>query len=174
MNTFQVKLLTPTAQMPTRGSKLAAGLDIYADLLDENGKPRVLRTGKNRSLDVVQGDYEDGSKWGFVLTSGKRVLIPTGFAMAASPDIYARVAPRSGLALNHGIDVLAGVVDVDFRGEVAVMVLNTDHEDVIITHGMRIAQIVLERVSLQLPTKVDTLPGPGDRDPAGYGTTGAH
>jgi dUTP pyrophosphatase len=173
MNTFQIKLLTPTAQMPNRGSGLAAGLDVRADLLDADGEPMRLRAGREKYIDVTSGDFPDGARWGFVLSPGKRALVPLGFAMSVSSDVYVRVAPRSGLALNDGLDVLAGVIDCDYRGTCGVVLHNTDDEDpILITQGMRVAQIVLERISLENPLQVTDLPDAGDRDAAGFGTTG--
>ena len=58
---------------------------------------------------------------------------------------YARIAPRSGLAAKHGIDVLAGVIDAGYRGDYGVVLLNTSSEPLQITKGMRIAQMIIER-----------------------------
>ncbi|XP_028089912.1 deoxyuridine 5'-triphosphate nucleotidohydrolase-like [Camellia sinensis] len=62
--------------------------------------------------------------------------------------LYGRLAPRSGLALIHGIDVGAGVVDPDYRGEVKVLLFNHNQEEFIVRAGDRIAQIIFEKVSL--------------------------
>lgn len=70
----------------------------------------------------------------------------TGFAIAIPPGTYARIAPRSGLALKKMIDVGAGVVDEDYRGEVGVVMFNFGEEDFVIKKGDRIAQMILERI----------------------------
>jgi dUTP pyrophosphatase len=56
-----------------------------------------------------------------IVPAKNRALVPTGLAIAVPPNTYGRIAPRSGLALKHGIDVGAGVVDSDYRGEVKVL-----------------------------------------------------
>lgn len=173
--TCNVKLLTPTAQMPQRGSPLAAGLDVRADLFDADGAPRRLKTSKTTDLPVVrlnEAGLEGQQAWGLYLPPGARLLVPTGIAMATSEDVYTRVAPRSGLALGDGIDVMAGVVDADYAGEVGVMLINHDPEEAfLLHHGMRVAQLVLTMVSLVAPRQVDDL-SLTDRGQGGFGSTG--
>lgn len=69
----------------------------------------------------------------------------TGIAIAAPSGHYARVAPRSGLAYKSGMDVMAGVIDEDYRGDVGVILINLGDKDFIIHHGDRVAQLILER-----------------------------
>ena len=165
----QTRLLTPSAQYPTRGSAGAAGLDICADLLDATGAARMLRVGRT-SLSLTGTDAE-GRPF-FRLRPGCRVLIPTGIAMVTSTDLYSRVAPRSGLALLDGIAILGGVVDCDYTGEIGVICLNTDPVmSFDITHGMRIAQVVFEQTWLGTPEQVQTL-RETDRGAGGFGSTG--
>ena len=144
---FRIKLCTPTATFPERGSARAAGLDLSADLRDQAA---------------------------FIeLQPGARASIPTGLCVYCSSDVYLRVAPRSGLARKWGIDVLAGVVDADFRGELEVILLNTDQQTPFrVEHGNRIAQLILERVSMTEPVLSDRLPR-SDRGKAGFGSTGS-
>lgn len=78
------------------------------------------------------------------LAPGERALLPIGWAMEIPVGYYGRIAPRSGLSSKKGIVVLAGVVDVPFRGEVKVSLLNTGDEPVTFTSGDRIAQLVTE------------------------------
>jgi len=61
---------------------------------------------------------------GFVLTPGQRFGVPTGLSVEIPDGYYGRVAPRSGLAARHGIDVLAGVIDSDYRGELIILLVN--------------------------------------------------
>lgn len=73
---------------------------------------------------------------------GQREIIPTGISCAITPGWYLRVAPRSGLAVKSGIDVMAGVVDSNYRGEVCVILFNTSKEPFHVEPGDRIAQII--------------------------------
>ena len=140
-----VKLLTPTSKMPTRGSKLAIGLDLYSD--DLGVKPIQIYPGTRR-------------------------MIPTGVSMAIPKGYYGRVAPRSGLALKHGIDVLAGVIDADYRGQINVILQNNDsHDTFYVESHMRIAQIIFERADMLDLIQVDDLDAT-DRGEGACGSTG--
>lgn len=76
---------------------------------------------------------------------GERKTVGTGVSMEIPEGFYGRVAPRSGLAAKHGVDVLAGVVDSSYRGEIKVVLLNTDrHNTFHVEKGDRIAQIIFE------------------------------
>lgn len=80
---------------------------------------------------------------------GQRAKIDTGIQISIPAGYYGRVAPRSGLAVKHGIDVLAGVVDSTYRGNVAVVLINlsTGNEDSAfkVSTGDRIAQLIIEK-----------------------------
>lgn len=102
---------------------------------------------------------------------GKRAIVPTGIALSMSDDVYARIAPRSGLAAKHGIDVMAGVVDSDYRGEIKVILINLGQERFIIKPGDRIAQIILEKIKLPIFSEVTTL-SDTVRSSNGFGSTG--
>lgn len=81
-----------------------------------------------------------------VIKPKERRLVPTGIALAIPSGYYGRIAPRSGLAFKHGIDVMAGVIDSDYRGEVGVMLYNSDNiNDFIFNIGDKIAQIIFEK-----------------------------
>lgn len=79
---------------------------------------------------------------------GKRKLIPTGISIAIPNGYYGRVAPRSGLASKHGIDVFAGVIDSDFRGEIKVLLYNSSEETFNINKSSKIAQLIIEKIEL--------------------------
>lgn len=100
-----------------------------------------------------------------------RALVMTDWAVAVPPGTYARVAPRSGLALRHGIDLGAGVVDYDYRGNVGVVMFNLSDEDFQVEPGMRIAQLILERIANADVVEVTNLDAT-DRGEGGFGSTG--
>ena len=79
------------------------------------------------------------------IVCGTRKLVKTNISMAITTGYYGRIAPRSGLAYKNGIDVLAGVIDSDYRGDIGVILYNTDKDiDFIVKKGDRIAQIIFE------------------------------
>ena len=97
-----------------------------------------------RATDGAAG-YDLYSADNYVILSGHRVVVSTGIALQLPPGTYGRIAPRSGLAVKHGLGVLAGVVDPDYRGEIKVVLLNTDvRNPFVIKPGYRIAQLILE------------------------------
>ncbi len=80
----------------------------------------------------------------YILQPWERKVFLTHLSLALPVWYYARIAPRSGLAAKHGIDTLAGVIDAWYRGDYGVVLLNTWHESVQITKGMKIAQMIIE------------------------------
>jgi dUTP pyrophosphatase len=101
-----------------------------------------------------------------------RATIRTGLAMEIPEGYYGRIAPRSGLAHNHGIDVLAGVVDSSYRGEIRIVLYNTDKEEPFqVRSGDRIAQIIFEKHYDFEFIEVDDL-SKTDRGEGGFGSTG--
>ena len=82
-----------------------------------------------------------------VVATGLRVQLPDG--------VYGRIAPRSGLAVKHGLDVGAGVVDPDYTGELRVVLFNHDsHNPFIVRPGYRIAQLIFERALVDFDVHV--------------------
>jgi dUTP pyrophosphatase len=108
-----------------------------------------------------------------VLGPGKRALIPTGFAIALPEGFEAQVRPRSGLAAKHGVTVLnsPGTIDADYRGEVAVILINHGDTAFTVERGMRIAQMVVAPVSQVSLHEVVALPETA-RGGGGFGSTG--
>jgi dUTP pyrophosphatase len=102
-----------------------------------------------------------------------RQAIPTGFAMALPAGYEAQIRPRSGLALKYGITVAnaPGTIDSDYRGEIAVILVNNGTDDFAITHGMRIAQMVIATVTIMTPVEADDLDDTA-RAAGGFGSTG--
>jgi len=109
-----------------------------------------------------------------VLEPGARALVPTGLAIAIPVGFVGLVHPRSGLAAKNGVTVLnaPGTIDSGYRGEVAVLLLNTDpHSAVTIRRGDRIAQLVLQRVSQAVFVESADLESTSRGD-GGFGSTG--
>ena len=106
-----------------------------------------------------------------LVEAGARKLIRIGIRIATPPNTYARIAPRSGLTLKHCLDIGAGVVDGDYRGEVGIIVVNNSHTDYQIHAKDRIAQLILERISPASPKQVASLDSTQRADD-GFGSTG--
>lgn len=102
----------------------------------------------------------------------QRVSVSTGLRLEIPEGYYGRIAPRSGLALRHGIDVLAGVVDSGYRGEVKVILFNTDTEEVFpVSAGDKIAQLIIEKHYNPEFVEVEDLTST-DRGSGGFGSSG--
>jgi dUTP pyrophosphatase len=108
-----------------------------------------------------------------VLEPGRFALIPCGFAIALPQGFEAQVRPRSGLAARHGITVLnaPGPIDADYRGEVKVILINHGREPFAVTHGMRIAQLIVASVEQVMWAPTVELPATA-RGEGGFGHTG--
>ncbi len=107
------------------------------------------------------------------LAPGERATVPCGFAMAIPPGHEGQVRPRSGLAARHGVTVLnaPGTIDADYRGEVAVILINHGAEPFTITRGMRIAQLVIAPVAAVTLVETEELTATARGD-GGFGSTG--
>ena len=140
------KKLNEYSKLPEYGSDFAAGMDLYSN---------------NDELIYIE--------------PGNREIIPTGLSMSWS-DIhyYMRIAPRSGLSVKNCIDVGAGVIDFDYRGEIKVVLINNGNKNFIVEKNMKIAQIIptfsinknfviIEEVEELIETK---------RGTCGFGSTG--
>ena len=137
---LEFKRVDDRAKLPSRGSELSAGLDLYS--IEE------IRIGPKQ-----------------------RTLAKTGLAVAIPPGHYGRIAPRSGLAMKHGLDVLSGVIDSDYRGEIGCLLYNTGDEPIQLPAASKICQLIIEKI--EMPTAVwgdelsETARGSG-----GFGSTG--
>lgn len=130
--------------IPKRASNYAAGYDLCANLSEP-----------------------------LMLSTGKRVLVPTGISIALPENFEAQIRPRSGLALKNGITVLnsPGTIDADYRGEIQVILINLGQESFEIQPGMRIAQIVIAPVAAPELVCVASL-SETLRSAGGFGSTG--
>ena len=144
MSTIRIKKLHPNAILPTYGSVEAAGADLYA-CLDE---PVVVEPGK--------------TAW-----------IPTGFAMEVPKGCAGLVYARSGMACKKGLApaIKVGVIDSDYRGPVTVVLYNHGEASQTISHGERIAQMVITPVLTPAYEEADDLTDTG-RGQGGFGSTG--
>lgn len=116
-------------------------------------------------FDLQSADY-------VILYPGQRLAIPTGFAWAIPLGQVGMIRPRSGLAVRNGIDVLAGVIDADYRGEVAVVLINHGDRPLDIEAGDRIAQMVVQPCMVGVTVECVELTSTG-RGNGGFGSTGA-
>ncbi|WIM66751.1 dUTP diphosphatase [Corynebacterium breve] len=140
-----LRRLDPELPLPQRAHRGDAGVDLYS------------------AVDVV-------------LAPGERQLVPTGIALALPLGTVGLIHPRSGLAAKQGLSIVntPGTVDADYRGEIKVCLINLDRETPIeITRGMRIAQLVVQRVELVDFVEVEELDDT-ERGAGGYGSTGVH
>ena len=106
-----------------------------------------------------------------VIPAGGRGVVKTDLCIACPAGTYARIAPRSGLAVKKGIDVGAGVVDADYRGNVGVVLFNLGTDDFVVDVGDRIAQLILEKVNMAPVVEVEELTET-ERGAGGFGSTG--
>jgi dUTP pyrophosphatase len=140
---LKVRRLRPDAVVPTRAYAGDAGLDLSACE-------------------------------GVELGPGERAVVGTGLAVAIPEGHAGFVQPRSGLAARHGLSIVntPGLVDSGYRGEVTVVLVNTDpRETFVVEPGMRIAQLVVLPVPEVEPVEADELP-PTERGAGGYGSSG--
>ena len=123
---------------------------------------------KANSNDAGFDLYADEDAWVF---AKQRTVIKTGISLEMPDNLAGLIWPRSGLSVKQGIDVLAGVVDAGYRGEIMVCLYNTSDDDVEIKRGDRIAQMIFQEVpviSLQLREEL----GSSQRGSNGFGSTG--
>lgn len=147
-----VKLLHEDAIVPTRGSAGAAGFDLYSvhTVTIPPGDARIIDTGVAIELDAIELDAID---------------------LNTNEGFYARVAPRSGLAVRYGLDVLAGVVDSDYRDSIKVVIVNHGKGAYQVNKGDRIAQLIFEKIMIPEMQKVEEL-SQTVRGTGGFGSTG--
>jgi dUTP pyrophosphatase len=100
-----------------------------------------------------------------------RAGVRTGLAVSIPRGFYGRVAPRSGLAIRHGLDVLAGVIDSDYRGEIICALINHGDEPLHIEAGERCAQLIIESIAMLEPAWSENL-SETERGQGGFGSTG--
>ena len=143
MGQLEVKLVAPNARLPSRAHTGDAGLDLHA--------AEAARIGP-----------------------GERESVGTGIAIAIPDGHAGLVLPRSGLAARNGIALVnaPGLIDTGYRGEIRVLLLNTDREEpFLVETGDRIAQLVVAPFADLAPVEVASLEE-SDRGAGGFGSSG--
>lgn len=144
-------------------------MEILVQLLDPAASPPCYAQPGDAGADLV-------TTQGVRLAPGERAVLPTGVALAVPEGYAAFVHPRSGLAARCGMALVnaPGTVDSGYRGELRVIVVNLDpREDLSLSRGDRIAQLVVQPVVRARFTVADTLPE-SERGNGGFGSTGGH
>lgn len=128
------------------------------------------QTAQAAGLDLLAAVPQDAP---MVLEAGKYAMVPTALTIALPAGYEAQVRPRSGLAAKHGVTVLnaPGTIDADYRGEIAVLLINHGAAAFTIQRGERIAQLVIAAVVRAELVTVTAL-GETDRGAGGFGSTG--
>ena len=157
---------TLSVKSPTRGTKVAAGIDFYVPENTEEFIEAFKEKNPNIYIDLA----------GIVLHPHERVNIPSGIK-AEVPHGYALIAfNKSGVSLKYGLDVGASVVDEDYEGVIHLSLVNTSNEDVSIGYGQKIIQFVLLPVNYEMPEEVFTLEDlftrESERKAGAFGSTG--
>ena len=144
MDAIRVKKVNPNAILPTYGSQEAAGADLHACLQEP-----------------------------VTILPGESVFVPTGLSMEIPKGCAGLIYARSGLACKRGLAPAnkVGVIDSDYRGEFIVVLHNHGTEPQQITHGERIAQLVITPVLTPAYVETDSL-SDTDRGAGGFGSTG--
>jgi dUTP pyrophosphatase len=136
--------------------------------LDENAKIPEYGSEYAAGIDLFSSNTED-----IIIPAKNRKLISTGLYISwDDPKYYMRIAPRSGLSVKNCIDVGAGVIDYDYRGELKILLINNSNDkEFIVSKNMKIAQMIptkMTRLNLNITdTLEETVRGIG-----GFGSTG--
>ena len=149
---LNIKKLSEYAQIPTYGSKCAAGMDVYSavDLTVPPQSRKLVSTGVSVSWETQEGQWDEHPE-----------------------KYYLRIAPRSGLSVKHNIDIGAGVVDSDYRGEIFVCFINNSvDKEYVIQRGDKIAQMILTRFEQFHDVVLVDEHSITERGEGGFGSTG--
>lgn len=115
--------------------------------------------------------YDLCSAYYYIVPPKGKILVRTDIQISLPSGCYARIAPRSSLALEHFIDVGAGVVDGDYRGNVSILLFNFSEVEFEIAPGDRVAQLIIERIFLLDIKELSFLDESG-RGEGGFGSSG--
>lgn len=142
-----------------------------------NGTPlRFVKLNEDAITPTKANKFDAGfdlyASHGGILEKHTHKLIKTGIAMQIPKGYVGLIWPRSGMAYKYGIDVFAGVIDSGYRGDIGVILYNSQYNDYNVEKGDRIAQLVLQKVEDFELLEVSDLNNT-DRSEAGFGSTGA-
>lgn len=137
---------------------------IKVKLLTENARLPTRNNSTDAGLDIYSNETTliKAKKWS-PISIGIAISIPDGY--------YARIAPRSGLALKYGLDVFAGVIDSGYRGEIKVILYNAGEKDYLVNDGDKIAQMIIEKCYIWNTELVENLDD-SERKENGFGSSG--
>ncbi|XP_060709805.1 deoxyuridine 5'-triphosphate nucleotidohydrolase-like isoform X1 [Hemiscyllium ocellatum] len=134
--------------------------------LSDNARPPSRGSERAAGFDLY-------SAYDCVVPARGKAVVKTDIQIAVPHGFYGRVAPRSGLAAKHFIDVGAGVIDEDYRGNVGVVLFNFGKEDFEVKKGDRIAQLICERICYPELEELKSL-DETERGAGGFGSTGTN
>ncbi len=142
---------------------------------------RILRVGEHSTWPLPRYETDDAAGMDLraamaepvVLAPGDHSFVPTGLALEIPRGYEGQVRPRSGLARKHGLTVLnaPGTIDADYRGEVAVLLINLGRNEVTLAPGERIAQLIIAPVTRATLVETESLETT-ERGAGGFGHTG--
>ena len=137
---------------------------------------RVKRLSENAVLPVrgsgLAAGYDLASAEDIVIPARGKAIAKTDLAMAIPLGHYGRIAPRSGFSWKKHTDIGAGVIDADYRGNDGVVIFNHSDEDISVSQGDRIAQLILEQISTPVVEDVEGDLDDTQRGEGGFGSTG--
>lgn len=146
---MKVIRVSPQAKLPVKASEGAAGFDLFASART------VVPAASARDGRVDIG----------------RALVSTGIALSLPPGHVGRIGSRSGLSTRHNVEVGAGWIDPDYRGEIKVELKNYSGQDFVVEEGARIAQLIILPIASPELELTESLP-PSSRGSGGFGSTG--
>ena len=132
--------------------------------LSENATTPVRSSPHSAGLDLFSAESK-------IIGPCDRARIRTDIAIKLPPGTYGRIAPRSGLAANHFIGIGGGVIDPDFIGGIECILFNHQDPPFVVTKGMRISQLIIEKISYPELLEVDVLEET-ERGVNGFGSSG--
>ncbi|CAG62158.1 uncharacterized protein GVI51_L09559 [Nakaseomyces glabratus] len=121
---------------------------------------------------VYAAGYDIYASADYVIPAMGQGMVPTDISFTVPEGTYGRIAPRSGLAVKHGIQTGAGVVDRDYTGEVKIILFNHSQKDFEIKRGDRVAQLILEKIVDDAEVVVVESLEDSQRGAGGFGSTG--
>ncbi len=137
-------------------------MDLIVKKLSSHAKIPTRETSESAGLDLY-------SAYQYSIPSMGKQLCKTDLQLICPEGTYGRIAPKSGLTRKHFIDVGAGVVDRDYRGNVGVILFNLGTEDFQVQRGQPIAQIIMEKIVIPNVTETLEMMNQTDRNATGFG-----